>query len=353
MGEIYGKLISEWDKHFATIAMLPFRNDIWRNDGIHARDVVLQAVKQIAKHEQVLLCVDLMRLASCGENLPSIPNVEIVDIPYDDIWARDISPSFVQAKGGLKGVSWGFNAWGGLYYPFNRDAKFAIEIAKKLNCELKKAGLVFEGGAFSYNGHGVFATVEKVLFDRNPRFTKKQAETKLKQLLGIEKVIWLKEGLYYDETGGHIDNFMSFVNEREILLSWTDDKNNIQYQRLIDAYNILIKQKTVDGRDFIIHKIPLPEITPILEEEASGLLANKNAKPRLAGDILLPTYSNAYIFNGGVILPVYGSKYDDEAIKIYRDLYADRTIYPINSRELLIGGGSFHCIFHEIPTEVL
>ena len=87
----------------------------------------------------------------------------------------------------------------------------------------------------------------------------------------------------------------------------------------------------------------------ITETEASGLKTIKDSKPRIAGDVLLATYNNAYVFNEGVILPIYESEYDDVAIKIYKELYPNRIIYPILSKELLIGGGSFHCIFHEIP----
>jgi agmatine deiminase len=168
-------------------------------------------------------------------------------------------------------------------------------------------------------------------------------------VLGIKKVIWLKQGLYYDETNGHIDNILSFVDYRTILLSWTDDIQNPQKNILQAVYDVLINEKTITGESFRIIKVPMPPTMSITKDEAAGIKTIMNSKPRQKGDTLLATYSNAYVFNGGVILPIYGSKLDEIAINIYRETFTDRAVYPLYAKELLIGGGGFHCIFHEIP----
>ena len=47
--------------------------------------------------------------------------------------------------------------------------------------------------------------------------------------LGDSKVIWLPEGVYMDETNGHVDNFCRFAGPGRVLLSWTDDTSDPQY----------------------------------------------------------------------------------------------------------------------------
>jgi agmatine deiminase len=40
------------------------------------------------------------------------PNVEIIEAPVDDIWMRDIAPTFALSESGLIAVDWNFNGWG-------------------------------------------------------------------------------------------------------------------------------------------------------------------------------------------------------------------------------------------------
>ena len=44
----------------------------------------------------------------------------------DDAWMRDTGPTFVvDGAGGRRGVDWHFNAWGGIYSPWDRDERVA------------------------------------------------------------------------------------------------------------------------------------------------------------------------------------------------------------------------------------
>ena len=61
-------------------------------------------------------------------------NVEILTIPTDDAWARDVGPTFVTDGKEVRGVNWSFNAWGGtydgLYQDWQKDDKVAEEFCK-------------------------------------------------------------------------------------------------------------------------------------------------------------------------------------------------------------------------------
>lgn len=70
------------------------------------------------------------------------------------------------------------------------------------------SGFVLEGGSIHSDGEGTILTTEACLLSagRNPGLTKEQIEDRLKEYLGAEKVIWLKRGIYNDETNEHVDN---------------------------------------------------------------------------------------------------------------------------------------------------
>ncbi len=63
---------------------------------------------------------------------------------------------------------------------------------------------------------------------RNPSLTKEQIE-QLKCYLGVEKVLWLPRGIYQDETNEHVDNVCAFLRPGEVVLAWTNNQNDPQY----------------------------------------------------------------------------------------------------------------------------
>lgn len=343
----------EYTFHKGTIAMVPFRNDIWREEARYAQDLIWEIVNIVSQHEKVFLC----------SNKPFIEfrmpvfnsNVELIEIPYDDIWARDISPFFIKKSNTLHGINFGFNAWGGIeegsYYPWNNDETFSKNFCKYLGICSTNIKLILEGGAIANNGKGVIVATESVLLNsnRNPCVTKKDFENVLQKYLGIKKIIWLKKGFCFDETNGHVDVFLNFIDEHNLFLAWTEDKSHPQYIILNEIYDKLKSEYALDGLPFIIHKLPMPNPLIITEVEAKGICKNKFALERTKGLALYPTYNNAYIFNGGVLVPTFNSPEDSYAISLYKKMFKNRKIYPIYSKEFLIGGGNLHCILHEVP----
>ncbi|MCD8377242.1 MAG: agmatine deiminase family protein [Candidatus Gastranaerophilales bacterium] len=328
--------------------MYPFRTDIWRNNAEHMRNYILELVSVIAKYEVVyLVCRD----CDLQELRPVVPEgVVLVPMEYDDIWARDIGPTFIREAGKIKCINWKFNSWGGVkegsYHPWDKDNAFATEIASYLGLEVKDVKLVFEGGAFLTDGEGTVFTTRSVILNRNrnPFKSLQYVDELLKESLFAERIVWLKQGLAFDETNGHIDNVMSIVRPHEICLAWTDDKTDPNYKRLRRA-----EQQINENYECIIHKIPLPTAQYMAASEASGLTQNDNAIDRESGDLLPASYLNYYYVNGGVIIPVFGCPEDDMVMELYKNIFSDRQIESIYSREPLLGGGGIHCILHEIP----
>lgn len=346
--------VGEDQRHLATVIMYPERCDIWRNEAKYAQDLIIHIANTIVEFEPVLMCVKPHMVEQVRHRLNS--HIKIFAVEYDDIWARDIGPNFVVKDSNLRAVNWQFNAWGGLedgaYYPWNNDDAFAIRLSDYLGIDYYNVeDVVLEGGGVIIDSAGTLITTESVLLNknRNPHKSKSYIETCLKQYYNADKVIWLPQGLELDETNGHIDNVCAFVGDGEICIAYTEDKNNIQYNVLQTAYKILSKETDAKGNKLIIHKLPLPTSQFITKEESVGILQTSSSTNRVEGFELIPSYLNYYLINGGVLVPSFGCDDDDKVKMEMSKIFPNREVILIPSKEILIGGGGFHCIMHEIP----
>lgn len=202
---------------------------------------------------------------------------------------------------------------------------------------------------------GTCLTTEECLLNknRNPHLTKEQIEDQLKAYLGVMKIIWLPRGLYGDDdTNGHIDNMCCFVKPGVVLLSWTDDETDPQYERAVEAVSVLSKTTDAKGRKLEIIKLHVPGPLYMTEKEAAGLFQEEcEAKPRLAGTRLAASYVNFYIANGAIIAPQFGDqKWDDEAVRVLSKAFPNHEVVRIEgAREIVLAGGNIHCITQQQP----
>jgi len=179
--------------------------------------------------------------------------------------------------------------------------------------------------------------------------TKDEIENKLCEYLNVEKVLWIPRGIYNDETNGHVDNMCNFVRPGEVVLAWTDDKDDPQYERSAEAYEYLTNETDAKGRKIKVHKLLTPTPILITAEESQGVDAVDGTLPRQEGDRLAASYVNYYTGNGFVLMPTFNDKNDDNAVKILSNLYPDRKIETLYAREILLGGGNIHCITQQVP----
>ena len=82
-----------------------------------------------------------------------------------------------------------------------------------------------------------------------------------------------------------------------------------------------------------------------MEVQADGTVA------RAAGDEMPGSYINFYMPNGGIILPQFGDQERDaNALEIFQQQFPNRIVVPVQSRDLLCGGGNIHCITQQQPS---
>ena len=191
--------------------------------------------------------------------------VQIFAMPYNDSWMRDIGPTMVVNSAGEKrAVNWQFNAWGGeldgLYDDWSDDETIAKRVAEQEGAVCYDAPLILEGGSIHSDGEGTVYTTEECLLhpSRNPDLSRADIEAHLKDYLGIEKVIWLPQGLFNDETNGHIDNILHVVKPGEVILTVCEDNADPQYAISQKALDVLANETDAKGRKIKVHPMPLP-----------------------------------------------------------------------------------------------
>ena len=169
------------------------------------------------------------------------------------------------------------------------------------------------------------------------------------EYLGVDRIIWLGEGVYLDETSGHVDNLCRFVRPGVVVLTWTDDVRDPQHAISRDAYERLTRTLDARGRRLQIHTIHQPDPLYITEEEARGVDPVPGTKLRRAGDRMPASYVNFYIGEEIVVTPSFDDPRDAQASGALQALFSGRRVTTVPSREILLGGGGIHCITLQEP----
>ena len=348
----------EGNKHERTFVLMPFRKDTWRNGALPAREAFKQVIAAIAEHEPVTVGIHPRYFKEISPMFDGMKNVELLPIRYNDSWARDNLPLFLSNGKAVRAVDFRFNAWGGevdgLYRNYADDDRISSILAKKMKLvSYRHPSFVLEGGSIATDGEGTLLTTEACLLSagRNPNCSKEEIEDTLKEYLGVEKVLWLPHGIYEDETNEHVDNMVAFVRPGEVVMAWTNDKNDPQYDYCQATYRALKKATDAKGRSLVIHKCPVPSpALTLTEAEAKGLgKSSTTLDLRNSGRRLAASYINFYLGETFVILPAFGVKEDAEALKIMTRLFPTRKIHQVYTREILLGGGNIHCITMNMP----
>ena len=347
---------AEWAPQKQIWMVWPERPDNWRLGGKPAQAAFARVALAIAEFEPVTIGVSAAQYDNARASLPH-SNIRIVEMSSDDAWCRDTGPTFVRnAQGEVRGVDWDFNAWGGfdggLYWPWNRDQQVARKILEIEQCRrYSTPGFVLEGGSIHVDGEGTLITTQECLLNRNrnPHLTRTEIEQILSDQLAVDKVIWLPDGLFNDETDGHVDNFCCYVRPAEVLLAWSDEPSDPNYSRCRAALEVLSKEKDAQGRTFVVHKIPVPGPLFASEQECAGVDAAEGSQPRDPSIRLAGSYVNFLIVNGGIIAPQFDDPMDEIAEATLQRLFPEHRVVMVPGREILLGGGNIHCITQQQP----
>lgn len=323
---------AEWETHDACWMVWPSSEECFKGVLPEAKAIYAKVARAIADFEPVYMLVNPAQRAE-AQNLVG-GSVALVDALCFDSWARDSAPTFVRDESGnLAGIDWVFTGWG--HYPITGscDEGMAIDILRHLSMRRYTAPFILEGGSIHVDGRGTLITTEQCLLDpkRNVGYTKKDFEGLFKTYLGIDKVIWLANGLEGDETTGHVDILATFARPGVILLNNCTDPDDANFAVTRDARQRLSGAVDAGGNTVEIIDIPQP------------------APQKWQGERMDLSYINFYMANNAVIMSTFDDPADDLAKEMMQEIFPDRAIVQIPSLPLFAGGGGIHCITQQQP----
>lgn len=328
---------AEWDTHAATWMSWPADDDLWFGHLAGVREEFAELVRTIARFEPLHLLVRDQESEDDARARLAGANVKYHRVPLDDVWMRDNGPIFVRREvDGVRQVAlvnWRFNSWGGKFN-WENDDRVPEYVAGALNAAHWDLPVVMEGGALELNGAGACLTTRSCLLTdtRNLGLDEEKYAAWLREYLGVEQLLWLDGGLENDHTDGHIDTITRFTDANTIVTSVEPDVNDPNHAVMQKNLDDLRAMRGTDGQPFRIVELPLP--ADYLE----------GAEGRLP-----PTYANFYIGNGFVVVPQYGDPNDQKALEILTPLFPGREVIGLPSRQIIEGGGSFHCVTQQQP----
>jgi agmatine deiminase len=319
-------------------------------------------------------------------------------VPHVDIWFRDMGPIFLKSNlNQFRVVQFNFNNWSyeSKDSPDSLTEKnVSLLVAKELRLDVIETSHIGEGGNREFNGKGLMMVVEAVEFERNPGKSREEIETEYKRIFNIKKMIWLKKGVYEDDsafsnlmpgpdglkniwhtltTGGHIDECCRFIAPDTILLARVTPEEaerceiaRENYKRLEENYEILKQATDQDDKPFKIKRICVPEPLYVTMSEGDSVYDHlshlyKYGSPfPLTEEIkIMPasSYLNFLVTNNLVLMPYYWKpglpeiirQKDIEAQATLTELFPNRKIHPIDAMAINVGGGGMHCITQQEP----
>lgn len=267
----------------------------------------------------------------------ALERVRFHHFPAYEPWCRDHGPIFlVREREGRREravVDWAYNAWGGKYPPYDLDDAVPQHVARLRGLPLFSPSIIMEGGSIEVDGRGTVLTTTSCLLNpnRNPGLAQSEIERYLRDFLGVERVLWLGEGIVGDDTDGHIDDLTRFVNPTTLVTVVEQDPADANHALLQDNLQRLRDFRDAGGAPYRIVELPMPGV---IEHDGQRLPAS---------------YANFYIANKLVLLPTFRHRNDQRALEILQREFPSRRVIGVDSTELIWGLGSFHCITQQEP----
>jgi agmatine deiminase len=315
------RIPAEWEEQEALIVVYPPSNSDWAHSLKAIQDSYVTFITSIALFQKcMVICEDKKTLATA---LPSLQNIELIQMATNDTWIRDFAGINIYKNGKRQTYDFTFNAWGNKF-----DASIDNTITQRLFDEgflrgkLKTIPFVLEGGSIESNGEGVMLSTAYCLFEenRNPQLSKKKIKQTLIKLFGLKKLIILKHGaLLGDDTDSHIDTLARFLDTNTIAYVKCYDKQDVHYKELRKM------EKELQKTGFDLLPLPLPKAHYFKDERIPA------------------TYLNFVLINNAVLVPTYNDAYDTDVLATFKRHFSHREVVGIDASVFIREHGSLHC----------
>ena len=245
-------------------------------------------------------------------------NLEFATLPKTkDVWAVDYMPIQI---GSNKFVRFVYNP---TYLQSKKNLKTISDvdtICNEIGIDTLKTNIIIDGGNVTRWTNKVIMTDR--IFKDNPTYERKHLIKELYELFQIDKLYFVPE--QPGDFTGHSDGMVRFINENTIVINDYSKEKEWFYR----AFEIAIHNT---GFEYI--KIPYN-----VYHNKSDIQAN--------GD-----YINYLQMEDTVIIPTFGIKDDDIAVKQLETIFSGQKIATIESNEIANDGGILNCITWNIKKD--
>ena len=331
---------AEWHKQQMVQLTWPHEGTDWNYMLAEVEACFVELAKAICAREHLLIVAPdtnkvYNMLDKAGAN---VSNITLFKCETNDTWARDHAFITLLGDSVPHYVDFCFNGWG---------RKFEASLDNAINGKLYDAGVVkgeyedctgfvLEGGSIESDGMGTLLTTSQCLLapHRNQPMEREDIERSLKNMLHVERVLWLDYGnLIGDDTDGHVDTVARLAPNDTIVYMQCNDKDDEQYADLCAMEEQIKALRTADDKPY--RTLALPSPAPIYDED---------------GERLPATYANFLIMNGAVLYPTYAQPANDElAAEVLAKAFPGYEIVGIDCRALIKQHGSLHCVTMQYP----
>jgi agmatine deiminase len=242
-------------------------------------------------------------LHDCKIEYALLPNTK-------DIWAVDYMPVQVESN---KFVRFVYNPSYLRTKALRKTISDVDEICIEIGIKAIKTNIIIDGGNLTRWTNKVIMTDR--VFKDNPSYERKQLIKDLHELLQVDKIYFVPE--QPGDFTGHSDGMVRFVDENTVVVN--------DYSREIGWFKSALEIALHNaGLDCI--KIPYSVYSNKTNDQANGC------------------YINYLQMKDIVIVPTFGMKEDDDAVKQLELFFNGQTVTTVESNEIADEGGVLNCV---------
>jgi agmatine/peptidylarginine deiminase len=282
--------------------------------------IPVELVAELSQEIEVITVVSAAQQNSCSNNFSNngvnMNNITFLNAATDSYWTRDYGPWFIMDGNDELGV---------VDFVYNRprpnDDEIPIIYANTYGLNLFGMNLEQTGGNYMCDGLGTAAQTQIAYTENGNNQT--NVNNLMLDFLGIDNyyVIDDPNNTYID----HIDCWGKFLAVDKVLIR-SVPQTHPQYDEIEAVADFFAAQDCGWGYPYRVFRVNTPNNQP---------------------------YTNSFIINNRVFVPIMGTTYDAAALQVYEDAMPGYDIYPIinNTMNGWESTDALHCRTHELADE--